>query len=188
MVTLETERLTLRPWTRDDIDVHAELFANDEIMRFSHNRKGLTRDQSVRQLERIVQHFESNGFGYWAVIPKDVGRIVGYAGLQVPWWFKDLLPAIEFGCRYHPDYWKRGYATEAGQAALTHGFEVLALDEIIAIYEPANVASGRLIERLGMRFVREVIHPVERDLLRIHAIDRGSWARRGASATGPQCG
>ena len=178
MTTLETERLTLRPWTRDDLDVYAEIFSNDDVMRFSFTRRGLTRQESESHLERMVRHFEKNGFGYWAVIPKDVGRIVGYTGLQVPWWFRDLLPAIELGYRYHPDFWKRGYATEAGAAALGFGFEQLSLDEIIAIYEPANVASGRVMERLGMRFVRDVTHPVERDLLRIYAIDKESWTQR----------
>jgi RimJ/RimL family protein N-acetyltransferase len=178
MTRLETERLVLRPWTREDIDVYAEIYGNDDVMRFSFTRRGLTREESEQYLERMVRHFEERGYGYWAVIPKDVGRIVGYTGLQLPWWFKELLPAVELGYRYHPDYWKRGYATEAGAAALTHGFDVVGLDEIIAIYEPDNVDSGRVMERLGMRFVRDVTHPVENDLLRIYSIDRESWRAR----------
>lgn len=176
MTTLETERLVLRPWTRDDLDVYAEIFAHDAVMRFSLKRRGLTRTESEEALERHVGQFEEDGYGYWAVIPKDLGRVVGYTGLQKTWWFPALLPSVELGYRYHPDHWKKGYATEAGAAALTHGFDVLGLEEIIAIYEPANVASGRVMERLGMRFREEVADPVEGNPLRILVITKDEWA------------
>lgn len=178
MSTLETERLLLRPWTRDDIDVYAEIFADDEVMRFSLERRGLTRAESEKALERQVRAFEDDGYGYWAVVPKDVGRPVGYTGLRPVWWFPALLPAVELGYRYHPGYWKRGYATEASAAALTYGFEVVGLEEIIALYEPANVASGKVMERLGMRFREEVADPVNGAPLRIFVIGMDEWAAR----------
>lgn len=144
-------------------------------MKFSFARRGLSREESAQYLERMVRHFETHGYGYWAVIPKDVDRIIGYTGLQLPWWFKELLPAVELGYRYHPEFWKRGYATEAGAAALDHGFDVVGLEEIIAIYEPANIDSGQVMERLGMRFMRDVTHPREGDLLRIYALGADEW-------------
>lgn len=176
MTVLETERLTMRPWTRDDIEVYAELFSNDEIMRFSLMRRGMTREEAAESLERHVAHFEKHGYGYWAVTPKDVGRIVGYTGLQVPYWFPDLLPSVEVGYRYHPDHWGRGYATEAARASLRYGFETAGLEEIIAIYEPANVRSGMVMERIGMHHVEDVRDPTDSMPLRIFSISRAEWA------------
>lgn len=177
MTTIETERLTMRPWKLDDLDVYAEIFSDDRIMRYSFTRRGMTREESEEALGRHVRHFEEHGFGLWAVIPKEAGRIIGYTGLQVPLWFPALMPAVEVGYRLHPDYWKKGYATEGAGASLRHGFEVAGLDEIIAIYEPANVASGRVMERLGMRRVRDVPDPKDGGTtLRIYAITREEWS------------
>ena len=180
MTTLETERLVMRPWTRDDIDVYAEMFADDEIMRFSLMRRGMTRDEAAESLERHVSHFEKHGYGYWAVTPKDVGRIVGYTGLQMPYWFPDLLPSVEVGYRFYPDYWGRGYATEAARASLHYGFETVGLNEIIAIYEPANVRSGMVMERIGMHHVRDVMDPTDSVPLRIFAVSKAEWAAAGS--------
>ena len=175
MTVIETERLIMRPWARDDIDVYAEMFANDEIMRFSLTRRGMTRKEAEESLERHVSHFEKHGYGYWAVTPKELGRIAGYTGLQMPYWFPDLLPAVEVGYRYHPDHWGNGYATEAARASLDYGFHVVGLDEIIAIYEPENVRSGMVMERLGMRHIRDVRDPTDSVPLRIYTITRGEW-------------
>ena len=175
MEVIETERLTMRPWKRDDIDVYAEIFAVDETMRFSLKRRGLTREEAEESLERHVSHFENHGYGCWAVTPKDVGRIVGYTGLQIPYWFPELLPAVEVGYRYHPDHWGHGYATEAARASLRYGFETLGLNEIIAIYEPANIRSGMVMERIGMHHVKDVRDPTDGVPLRIYAISREEW-------------
>ncbi len=175
MTTLETERLLMRPWTRDDLDVYAEIFANEETMRFSFKRRALTREESEEALERHVAHFEKHGFGTWAVIPKDVGKIVGYTGLQLPYWFPALLPSVEVGYRFHPDHWGKGYATEAARESLRYGFEDAGLEEIIAIYEPDNVRSGLVMERLGMRFVKDLRDPTDQVPLRMYAITKAEW-------------
>lgn len=104
------------------------------------------------------------------------GRLIGYVGLSVPEWLPEVLPAVEIGWRLDPPYWGRGLATEAARAVLAHGFTEMALAEVLSIYEPANTASGRVMERIGMRFDRDLRHPMFDVDLRIYRITRQEWA------------
>ena len=78
-------------------------------------------------------------------------RIVGYAGLSVPTFLPEVLPALEVGWRFDPDVWGRGYATEAARAALGEAFTTLGLDTICSLPQVENEASVRVAERIGMQ-------------------------------------
>lgn len=150
MPAMETERLVLRRWTPGDIDRLAAVFAEPAVWRYPFGR-GLTRDESQHVLDRLIDHWDTYGFGMWAVEVKDEPELIGYVGLAVPNWLPEVLPAVEVGWRLHPAYWGRGLATEGGRASLRHGFEEMGLDRIIAILQPENAASARVVEKLGMR-------------------------------------
>jgi RimJ/RimL family protein N-acetyltransferase len=85
------------------------------------------------------------------------------------------MPTVEVGFRLDPDFWGRGLATEGGRAALKFGFDGLGLDEIVSIYEPRNVASGRVMEQLGMLPDRDTTHPALGVPLRVFKIRREQW-------------
>jgi RimJ/RimL family protein N-acetyltransferase len=85
------------------------------------------------------------------------------------------MPSVEVGWRLDPDYWGRGLATEGGRAALRFGFDVVGLDEIVSIYEPENVASGRVMEHIGMRHDRNTTHPALGIDLRVYKILKADW-------------
>jgi RimJ/RimL family protein N-acetyltransferase len=89
---------------------------------------------------------------------------------------RQVMPTVEVGWRLDPDYWGHGLATEGGRAALSFAFETLGLDEIVSIYEPDNVASGRVMEHLGMRPERDTVHPTLGVPLRVYRIDRPEWS------------
>lgn len=108
----------------------------------------------------------------WAAELKADRRLIGYVGLSTPNWLPEVLPAVEVGWRLHPDYWGRGLATEGGRASLSHGFETRELERII---EPANVASGRVMEKLGMHDWRTATDPVRGLSLAIREITRTQW-------------
>jgi len=139
----------LRAWSPADIDDLAALFAEPEVWRYPFGR-GLSRLESEQFLDRQVEHWEANGFGMWAAELTETGQLIGYIGLSIPSWLPQVLPAVEVGWRLHPHYWGRGLATEGGRASLRHGFERLGLDRIISIFSPDNVASGRVMAKLGM--------------------------------------
>lgn len=149
MTTVETGRLRLRPWVAGDLDALTVLFAEPRFWQFPFGR-GLSAEETARFLERQIEHRREHGFGVWAAERRDGGDLIGYIGLAIPTWLPEVLPAVEVGWRLRPDQWGRGLATEGGRASLEHGFDQLGLDRIISIYMPANVASGRVMDKLGM--------------------------------------
>src|SRR5205823_4821562 len=100
---LRTERLRLRAWRDDDVDVFAAMSADPDVMR--HMPKLLSREESDATVTRICAHFEVNGFGLWAV--EDVGGapFIGFVGLQRVPFEAHFTPAIEIGWRLARSAW-----------------------------------------------------------------------------------
>ena len=179
MSTVETERLILRPWREDDVGALAAIFAEPAFWRYPFGR-GFTREETEQFLERQFDHWATHGFGSWAAELKGGQRLIGYIGLAIPTWLPQVLPAVEVGWRLHPDRWGRGLATEGGRASVRYGFEELGLERIIAIVMPENVASRRVMAKLGMAEV-SATWDAERDVaLEIHEITGKAWAIRNA--------
>ncbi len=70
----------------------------------------------------------------------------------------DGAPRLEVGWTVHPDRWGNGYATEIGRAGLAFAFNELGADVVVAFTEPHNRRSRAVMERLGMRYLREIVH------------------------------
>lgn len=113
-----------------------------------------------------------------AVVIAESGELAGWAGLSVPTFLPEILPAFEAGWRLGKQHWGNGYATEAGAAWVRYGFETLELDSIVSIYEPENVASGAVMRRLGFALERETTHPTHGVTLHVLALSRDSWQSR----------
>ncbi|MEO7573267.1 MAG: GNAT family N-acetyltransferase, partial [Acidimicrobiales bacterium] len=99
------------------------------------------------------------GMAVSAVVLRDSGDLAGWAGLSVPSFLPEILPAVEVGWRLGEQFWGHGYASEAGAAWVRHGFEELGLAEIVSIYEPDNTASGSVMRRLGFALDHITTHP-----------------------------
>jgi RimJ/RimL family protein N-acetyltransferase len=150
-VELRTERLVLRPWRPDDREPFAALNADPEVMQ--HFPSTLTREQSDAFAERVEAHFAEHGYGLWAV--EVDGHFAGFDGLQ----WTDALGGrdLEVGWRLARWAWGHGYATEAARAALEVGLQ--HAPEVVSFTALVNERSWRVMERLGMRRVREFEHP-----------------------------
>ena len=160
--SLETERLLLRPFRADDGNNLFRLYGNPEVMNI--RKIGLqTREQSNLQLAEIVDHWQRRGFGLAAVMEKSTSAFIGECGLRerVPG-----LDEIELSYGLVPDAWGRGYASEAGKAALDHGLNELRLETIYAHARADNHASRRVLEKLGFLLVeyldKDAAHQVAR--------------------------
>jgi RimJ/RimL family protein N-acetyltransferase len=160
MTTVETERLLLRPFCEDDLEAMAAIWADPEVMR--HIGEGQTRDRAASEalLTRVRRHWDEHGFGLWAVVPRGSDEPVGWAGLAVPTFLPEVLPAVEVGWLLARPAWGNGYATEAAAAAMDYGFGGLELDRLISLVYVENTASAAVAERLGMTRHEQVVHPV----------------------------
>jgi RimJ/RimL family protein N-acetyltransferase len=175
---IETERLRLRGWRDEDLEPFAAVNADPEVARFLRDGTPAPRQATEELMTKIQQHWEEHGFGLWAAELKETGGFVGFVGLAVPTFLPEVLPAVEVGWRLARPAWGRGLATEGGAASLAFGFRRLALDRIISICHPDNVASWRVMEKIGMWPERDTVHPALGGPLRVYEITREAWNAR----------
>ena len=172
--TLTTERLILRPLTLDDLDALAELHAQESFWRYPFGR-GWSRSETQSFLERTIARYSDPGIAVSAVVIRDTRVLAGWAGLSIPTFLPEILPAVEVGWRLGQQYRGRGFATEAGGAWLRYGFEDLGLERVVSIFEPENVASGAVMRRLGFTLEREAMHPTHRVCLHVMSLAADAW-------------
>jgi RimJ/RimL family protein N-acetyltransferase len=159
MVTLETPRLVLRRWREEDVAPMAAVNADPEVMRWI--RDGGVRDEQQTRagIKGWEREWETQGFGLFAVELRSTGELAGFTGLSVPVYLPEVLPAVEIGWRLGRSHWGQGLATEAAAAAVRFAFEERGLERIVSIAQVGNDASERIMVKLGMRAVRETVHP-----------------------------
>ncbi|HEY9877830.1 MAG TPA: GNAT family N-acetyltransferase [Leptolyngbyaceae cyanobacterium] len=153
---LQTERLRIRDWQpiEDAIEAFA-IYGDERVMQWIGDRiPDSTLKATAARLQRYVQRTQSSqpvGTGTWAVVEQVGGSVIGNI-LLVPLPDQNRNPSgrIEIGWHFNPNYWGRGYATEAAQAILNYGFEALKLPEIYAVTLPTNHRSIAVMQRLSM--------------------------------------
>jgi RimJ/RimL family protein N-acetyltransferase len=163
-----TARLRLRQWSDDDLASYAAICADPEVMRFIGDGHACDHHETRDRLGRIREHWENEGFGLWAATLRADDRLVGFIGLSTPTFLPEVLPAVEIGWRLGREHWGHGLATEGAAAALADGFSRLGVEQILAIYQPANLASWRVMEKLGMTHLRDTVDPIYGFPLRIY--------------------
>jgi [ribosomal protein S5]-alanine N-acetyltransferase len=173
---IETERLILRSFREDDVDVMGRLFANPDFMRFS---LGVFTDrkQTVAFIEKVMGWDRTGIPSQFAVVPRGEDAFVGYCGF---FQHAEVPGEIEIGYRLHPDYWNRGLITEAALAVRDHGFRDWKLPRVISLIHPENIPSRRVAEKNGMNVENEITFRGFPAL--VYAISREEWlANRDAS-------
>jgi RimJ/RimL family protein N-acetyltransferase len=145
---ITTDRLLLRSWREADREPFAAMNADPEVMRYFPST--LTREESDRQIDRIVERTASRGFGFWAVEIPGVTAFAGFIGLSVPGFDAPFMPCVEIGWRLSRAQWGHGYATEGARASLRYGFETLGVTEIVAFTAVGNARSRRVMDKIGM--------------------------------------
>jgi RimJ/RimL family protein N-acetyltransferase len=158
-IFLETERLVLRRFTEDDVDNLVELDSDPEVMRFINGGRPTPRREIEHDvLPMYLDYYERfAGYGYWAAVEKSSGRFVG--------WFH-FRPAagsppdeVELGYRLRKSVWRQGYASEGSRALIQKGFAELGVQRVFAETMVVNVASRRVMEKAGLRYVRTFHQP-----------------------------
>lgn len=153
MIQIKTERLTLRPFTLNDAEFIVDLVNQPSFIQN-------IRDVGVRTIADAEKYLENgpiasyarNGFGLLAVTLNDTGQPIGMCGLIK----RDSLEDVDIGYAFLPKFWSRGYALESARAVMNHAKEALGLKRVVAIVDPNNAGSIRVLEKIGMTFERMV--------------------------------
>jgi RimJ/RimL family protein N-acetyltransferase len=153
---LETARLHLRPLAMTDADVLYALHQDEDMQRHMGDGHLYDRDESRIWLEWHVGLWDLEGYSFFAAELRADRRFVGWVGLDKMADEPDLNGQTEIGWFIDRAFWRQGLATEGARAALDFGFDSLGLDRIIARYHTENVASGRVMQKIGMHYWREV--------------------------------
>ena len=149
---LETARMRLLPWQPEDWLQLRPIATDREVVRYISNGEPWP-DERIREWAgRQVTHFSKFGFCFWKLIYKETGEMIGFCGLQP----LDATPDIEIGWWLARAWWGKGLATEAAREALRDGFERVGLERIVSIAMRENVSSTRIMEKLGMKYEREM--------------------------------
>lgn len=152
MVKLETNRILLRMFTPDDLDDLARIFGKPSVMKYlGLDCQPLGREETEIALTSIIKNWELNNFGRWAVISKESGELIGCAG------FRSYEGLAELFYLLDEPSWGKGLATEIAQACLQFGFSDRHFGKIVAFIRPQNSASLRVLEKIGMHFVQEIM-------------------------------
>ena len=153
MNTLETERLSLQHLTAGDAEFLIELLNDPSFIRNIGDRGVRT----VQDAQAYVQNgpaasYAKNGFGLDLVILKDTGEPIGICGLIK----RPTLDDVDIGYAYLPRYWSKGYAVEAASAVKQYAQAVIGLKRLVAIVDPLNLGSIRVLEKIGFTFEKMV--------------------------------
>jgi len=148
---IETERLILRRFSNEDAEFVLRLLNEPSFL----SNIG---DKGVRTLEDAqtyittgpVASYERFGFGTYLVALKESGASIGLCGLIK----REQLSDVDVGFAFLPAFWSKGYAYEAASAVVAYGKDMLGIGRIVAITSPDNTGSIRVLEKLGLRFVR----------------------------------
>jgi RimJ/RimL family protein N-acetyltransferase len=153
-IYLETERLILRRLTADDVDNLFALDGDPAVMRYLSGGPSTPREVIERKiLPRFLSEYERfPGFGVWAAIEKSTDEFLGWLSLRPS--ETGSSGDATLGYRLRRSAWGKGYATEGSRALVRRGFIVLGLQRVVATTYQDNLASRRVMENVGMTFVR----------------------------------
>jgi RimJ/RimL family protein N-acetyltransferase len=148
--TLHTARLFLRPHHAGDLDACSAMWENPIVTRHISGRSS-SRHETWMRILRYAGLWSMLGYGYWAVEERASGKYVGDVGFAD--FHRELLPPIdgipEAGWVLDPDFYGRGFATEAMRGALAWADANITADRTVCIIAPENIASIRVAEKTG---------------------------------------
>jgi len=150
---IESERLRVRRFIDGDAKFIVTLLNESSFIRFIGDKKVRTVEAARHYLMAgPIESYARHGFGLYLVQLKESNKPIGMCGLVK----RDTLDDVDLGFAFLPEAWGKGYAFEAASAVLVHARDALKLNRILAITNPDNDASIKLLERLGFKFDRVV--------------------------------
>ena len=169
---IETKRLLLREMQVQDAEEFYSLNADQDVLKYT----GDTAFESIAEAIEFLTKYPSisynkDGFGRWTCIDKHTNQVLGWCGLRL-----QETGEVDLGYRFHKRFWGQGFATEASIACLNYGFDVLKLETIIARSAKDNIASWKVMEKLGMTLRNEEFCHHQAGF--VYQITKNQWLER----------
>lgn len=150
-IIFETPRLLFRQFTEADAGLILDLNSSAEVVKYVHEPILQTFEAAGNILTNIILPQYKNNLGRWAVHLKSNNEFIGWCGLK---YIKEK-DEIDLGYRFLQEYWGKGYASEAAAYTLEYGFKKLQLHTIVGMAHVDNIASWKILEKIGMQFLKE---------------------------------
>ncbi|HUS00367.1 MAG TPA: GNAT family N-acetyltransferase [Chitinophagaceae bacterium] len=152
-IVFETPRLILSQFTEEDGPLILQLNSHPEVVKYVHERVLTSEEEAKKILLNIILPQYKNNLGRWAIYTKTGNEFIGWCGLK----YRPELDEIDLGYRLKKNAWGKGYATEAAKHTLDHAFNNLNLDIITGRAHIENLASIKVLEKIGMQFSMEEV-------------------------------
>ncbi len=147
---IETARLMLRPFEMSDAEAAFVWFGDPIVMRFTPMGPDKRIEETKAKLRFFMKHQREHGFSKWLISDRASGLAIGDSGLL----FLEEYGWIDLGFRFAQAYWGKGLATEVASAWVRSAFDEFGLSRLGAFVHPENVASIRVLEKVGFHAER----------------------------------
>lgn len=169
-MVIETKRLILREYTREDFAALFEILSDPETMQ--HYPKPYDAEGTMRWINWNLCNYETYSFGLWAIVLKDTGTFLGDCGITMQRIDGELLP--EIGYHIHKQYWRQGYGSEAAKAVRDWAFTHTDYDQLYSYMNASNVGSYSTARSVGMQKIKKYTDKTG-ELLYVYSITRDAW-------------
>ncbi len=150
----ETERLIIRRFTFDDLPKLVELRSDEEVIKYLGGRRLQNSEAIEKRLQFYVDCYAKFGYGMCAMIWKETDEMIGWCGLQP----LEETGETEVGYGMIKEFWGKGIGYECAKAWLEYGFKTGGAERIVAVADPENTGSWRIMEKCGMKYERTDEH------------------------------
>lgn len=151
MIVIETKRLRLREYTQNDFDCLKAVISDPETMKYYEKPYD---DEGVnRWINWCIKSYADNGFGLWAIELKETGQFIGDCGLSLQNIDGEILP--EIGYHINKNFWRKGYAKEAGIGVKEWAFENTKYTKLYSYMTKDNIPSSKTALSIGLKFLKE---------------------------------
>jgi RimJ/RimL family protein N-acetyltransferase len=183
---VETERLLLEPWHERHLEGFVRLASNERAMRYIGSGVVWSRERSEDRFAWHLDHWRRHGFGWRSAIDKSSRALVGFVGINHvrPEAIEVDAGEVEIGWRFASSTTGRGVATEGAIALRDEGFGRVGLQRLIGRCQPGNVASVRVMEKIGMRLERDA-RGRHGEQVRIYCLERERWLALSPASAAP---
>jgi RimJ/RimL family protein N-acetyltransferase len=154
MILIETQRLQMREFTLEDIDEVYAFTSHADVSRYTGDAGRVkSRDDAAAIIKDIwMADYAQYGYGRYALIHKADKKVIGFCGVK----FDQTSNGTDLGYRLLPEYWGQGLAFEAATAMMDYAQKALGLTRILADAVDENLASNKILVKLGFNKVKSV--------------------------------